>query len=204
MILVGQLDSPFVRRVAVSMNIYGLPFERQVISVYADADAVRAVNPLGKVPALILDDGETLFDSQMILDYLDELAGPDRALTAPNGPERRDVLRCCAVSLGLSEKVVGLNFETKQRDPDTIDDGVIARLETQVKSALNWLDARQPNPWLCGSNMTQADITATAAFTHLFNRRGELFPESDYPTLAALRKRAEAFPPFQASPFPAD
>ncbi|HIC28961.1 MAG TPA: glutathione S-transferase family protein, partial [Rhodospirillales bacterium] len=57
MILVGQLDSPFVRRVAVSMNIYGLPFERQVISVYADADAVRAVNPLGKVPALILDDG---------------------------------------------------------------------------------------------------------------------------------------------------
>jgi glutathione S-transferase len=140
----------------------------------------------------------------MILDYLDELAGPDRALTAPNGPERRDVLRCCAVSLGLSEKVVGLNFETKQRDPDTIDDGVIARLETQVKSALNWLEARQPNPWLCGSNMTQADITATAAFTHLFNRRGELFPESDYPTLAALRKRAEALPPFQASPFPAD
>jgi glutathione S-transferase len=73
-----------------------------------------------------------------------------------------------------------------------------------VKSALNWLEARQPNTWLCGSNMTQADITATASFTHLFNRRGELFPESDYPTLAALRKRAEALPPFQASPFPAD
>ena len=85
MILVGQLDSPFVRRVAVSMNFYGIAFERQVISVYADADAVRAVNPLGKVPALILDGGETLFDSQMILDHLDELAGPERALTPSAG-----------------------------------------------------------------------------------------------------------------------
>ena len=201
MILVGQLDSPFVRRVAVSMNIYGMTCERQVISVYADADAVRAVNPLGKVPALILDGGETLFDSQMILDYLDELAGPERALTPSAGPERRDVLRCAAVALGLSEKVVGLNFETKQRDPDTIDDGVIQRLETQVKSALNWLEARQPQPWLCGTVMTQADITATASLTHVFTRRRELFPEDDYPALAALRQRCEALPPFQASPF---
>ena len=201
MILVGQLDSPFVRRVAVSMNFYGMAFERQVISVYADADAVRAVNPLGKVPALILDGGETLFDSQMILDYLDELAGPERALTPSAGPERRDVLRCAAVALGLSEKVVGLNFETKQRDPDTIDDGVIQRLETQVKSALNWLEARQPQPWLCGTVMTQADITATASLTYVFTRRGELFPEDDYPALAALCQRCEELPPFQTSPF---
>ena len=204
MILVGQLDSPFVRRVAVCMNIYGVAFERQVISVFADADAVRAVNPLGKVPALILDDGETLFDSQMILDHLDELAGPERALTPSAGRQRRDVLRCSAVALGLAEKVVGLNFETKQRNPDTIDDGVIQRLETQVKSALNWLEACQPDPWLCGLDMTQADITATASLTHLINRRGELFPVGNFPTLAALRERAEALPPFQASPFPAD
>jgi len=70
MILVGQMDSPFVRRVAVSMNHYGLRFDRNVISVYGDAEKVRAVNPLGKVPALVIDDGETLFDSQMILDTL--------------------------------------------------------------------------------------------------------------------------------------
>jgi glutathione S-transferase len=201
MILVGQMDSPFVRRVAVSMNIQGVAFERQVISVYADADAVRAVNPLGKVPALILDDGETLFDSQMILDHLDELAGSERALTPPAGPQRRAVLRCCAVALGLAEKVVGLNFETKQRDPDTIDSGVIQRLETQVVSALNWLEAQHPDPWLCGPAMTQADITATASLTHLFNRRGELFPDGTYPALAALRDRCEKLPPFQASPF---
>ncbi len=206
MILVGQMDSPFVRRVAVSMNIYGVAFERRVISVFADADAVRAVNPLGKVPALILDGGETLFDSQMILDHLDEAArdgttGPGRALTPSDGPARRGVLRCCAVALGLSEKVVGLFFETKQRAPETIDEGVIQRLETQVTSALGWLEARNPDPWLSGPHMTQADVTATASLTHLVNRRGELFPERDYPALAALRKRCEKLPPFQASPF---
>lgn len=201
MILVGQMDSPFVRRVAVSMNIYGVAFERRVISVFADADEVRAVNPLGKVPALILDGGETLFDSQMILDHLDETVGGERALTPSGGPERRDVLRCCAVALGLAEKVVGLSLETKQRAPDTIDAKVIERLETQVTSALGWLEARGPDPWLSGAGMTQADVTATASLTHLFNRRGELFPNGDYPALAALRERCESLAPFQASPF---
>ena len=81
MILVGQMDSPFVRRVAVTLNLYAMPFEREIISVYGDADAVRKINPLGKVPALVLEDGETLFDSQMIIDYLDEQAS-EQSLSA--------------------------------------------------------------------------------------------------------------------------
>ena len=63
MIFVGQMDSPFLRRVAVTMNFYGIPFERQLLSVFADQKAFRAINPLGKVPALVLDDDEVLFDS---------------------------------------------------------------------------------------------------------------------------------------------
>jgi len=202
MILVGQMDSPFVRRVAVSMNLYAMPFDRRVISVYADADEVRAVNPLGKVPALILDDFETLFDSQMILDHLDENAGPERALTPSGGQARREVLASVAVALGLSEKVVALNFETKQRPAETIDGGVIQRLETQVTSALGWLEDRKPSPWLAGDAMTQADVTATCSLTHLVNRRPDLFPEERYPALADLRRRCEDFSAFKASAFP--
>ncbi len=71
MILVGQFDSPFVRRVAITMNHYGLPFERKILSVFTDFEKMLAVNPLGKVPALQLDDGEYIFDSRMIIDYLD-------------------------------------------------------------------------------------------------------------------------------------
>ena len=71
MILYGQYDSPFVRRVAVAMNHYGMPFERRVLSVFQDFEAMLAVNPLGKVPVLEFDDGAVLADSRAILDYLD-------------------------------------------------------------------------------------------------------------------------------------
>ena len=73
MILVGQYDSPFVRRVAITMNFYGLSFERRVLSVFTDFDEMLKVNPLGKVPVLELDNGELLFDSRLIIDYLDRL-----------------------------------------------------------------------------------------------------------------------------------
>ena len=203
MILVGQMDSPFVRRVAVTMNLYGMAFDREVLSVFADADKVRNINPLGKVPALVLDGAETLFDSQMILDFLDETAGPDHALTPSHGPERRAALACIAVSLGVSEKVVGLNFETKQRPPETTDESVIARLQQQVTSGLKWLESRLGGgtAWLLGNSMTQADVTAVCTLTHLIKRRPELFPDGTYPILADLRNRAEELPAFQASPF---
>jgi glutathione S-transferase len=89
MILLGQYDSPFTRRVAVSMHMLGLAFERDTSSVFADADAVRRLNPLGRIPVLVLDDGEVLIDSGAILDHLDERVGPDRALTPPTGSARR-------------------------------------------------------------------------------------------------------------------
>ena len=84
MMLVGQFDSPFVRRVAIALHHYGHPFERQVLSVFRDFDAVLAINPMVKVPSLILDDGDTLFDSRTIIDYLDEMAPPERRLAPPN------------------------------------------------------------------------------------------------------------------------
>src|SRR5262249_57239123 len=82
MILIGQYDSPFVRRVAVTLHCYDLPFERRVLSVFTDFDAMLTINPLGKVPVLQLDDGERLFDSRAILDYLDSLVAPDRRFGA--------------------------------------------------------------------------------------------------------------------------
>ena len=85
MILVGQLDSPFVRRVAATLSHYEMTFDRHVLSVFGDRDEVLRLNPLGKVPALIIDEGETLVDSAMIIDYLDELAGPARRLTPAAG-----------------------------------------------------------------------------------------------------------------------
>ena len=89
MILIGQYDSPFVRRVAIAMRLYGLAFEHRPWSTFGDADKIAPYNPLRRVPTLVLDDGEVLIESAAMLDYLDELVGPERAMIAANGPARR-------------------------------------------------------------------------------------------------------------------
>jgi glutathione S-transferase len=89
MILVGQYDSPYVRRVAVSLRLLGFGYEHDTRSVFADFDALRQVNPVGRIPSLVLDDGEVLIDSAAILDWLDRAVGPERALLPHDGPARR-------------------------------------------------------------------------------------------------------------------
>src|SRR6476646_7350167 len=80
MILIGQFDSPFVRRVAIALRLYGLPFEHRPWSTFGDADKIAPYNPLRRVPTLVLDSGEALIESTAILDYLDELVGRDKAM----------------------------------------------------------------------------------------------------------------------------
>jgi glutathione S-transferase len=82
MILIGQYDSPFVRRTAIALRLYGLPFEHRPWSTFGEADKIAPYNPLRRVPTLVLDGGETLIESFAILDYLDELVGPDKATGA--------------------------------------------------------------------------------------------------------------------------
>ena len=89
MILVGQYDSPFVRRVGISLHVLGFPYQHDTRSVFGDFDAMLVINPLGRIPSLILDDGEVLVDSAAILDFLDQSVGADRALLPLQGPERR-------------------------------------------------------------------------------------------------------------------
>ena len=101
MILIGMFDSPFVRRVAVSMNLLQVPFEHRNWSVGKDFELIRQFNPLGRVPALVQGDGDTLIESAAILDFLDENAGPARALLPQSGEPRREALRIIAVAVGI-------------------------------------------------------------------------------------------------------
>src|ERR1700719_9193 len=111
MILIGQYDSPFVRRVAIALRLYGLAFEHRPWSTFGDADKIAPHNPLRRVPTLVMDDGEALIESMAILDYLDELVGPDKAMMAPRGPQRRHALKICALATGLGDKSVSLVYE---------------------------------------------------------------------------------------------
>ena len=82
MFLIGQYDSPFVRRVAIAMRLYGVAFEHKPWSTFGDADRIAPYNPLRRVPTLVLDDGEALIESAIILDYLDEEVVEARAMIA--------------------------------------------------------------------------------------------------------------------------
>ena len=111
MILIGQYNSPFVRRVAIALRLYGLPFEHRPWSTFGDADKIAPYNPLRRVPTLVLDNGEALIESAAILDYLDELVGPDKAMIAARGEARRRQLRIIALATGLGDKAVSLVYE---------------------------------------------------------------------------------------------
>jgi glutathione S-transferase len=204
MILVGQYDSPFVRRVAVAMHLHAMPFERRILSVFRDFTEMLKLNPLGKVPVLLLDDGEPLFDSRAILDYLGGLVAPGRRLVPPDEPHRRRVLRIEAVALGLTEKLYERVFEHARRDPTKRDAAVVRRAEQQIASALSWLEALQPSPWLYGDRLTRADLTTAIAVTYMREKAPTLLMPAHDKSLVAHCARCESLSQFARAAYSAD
>jgi glutathione S-transferase len=198
-ILVGQYDSPFVRRVAITLHVYGMPFSRNAISVFTDAVEMARINPLVRIPSLVLDSGETLIDSAAILDTLDEMVGPVRALTPPAGAARRRVLQATAMAAGAVDKAGAWVYERHFHPPGQRNETMLARYETQLAGALAWLDAQTRDARLCGPTLTQADITAAAMVFYLKLRVPQAFPEGRYPRLAALGEALEATDAFIAA-----
>lgn len=208
MILVGQYDSPFVRRVAVSLNLLGIPFERDTRSVFSDADEIRRINPLGRIPALVLDGGEVLIDSAAILDHLDERVGPDRALLPPRGEDRRKALRIIALAVGAIDKAGAQTYERSLRPPEKVHQPWIDRCRVQMDAGLDALEA-QAGGWFLGRGPLQPDITAGCMIGYLRLHRGGLLPEdiftaARYPGLARLSDSLEELPAFRAARIAAD
>src|SRR3954469_18538786 len=138
MILLGQYDSPFVRRVAVTLRLYGVPYEHRRWSVWGDGDKIAAHNPLRRVPALVLDDGTTLVETFAIVDALDELVAPERALLPRSGPVRRDGLRIAGLSAGMGDKGASLMYEPMFRKvPSQV---WMDRCTTQITGTLEALE----------------------------------------------------------------
>ena len=199
MLLIGMFDSPFVRRVAISMKLLGLPFEHANWSVGKDFDRIREYNPLGRVPTLVLDDGEALMESSAILDYLDELVGPDRALLPHTGKQRRDALKLMAIATGAAEKGVAQVYEGVFRPPEKYHQPWVDRCRAQMTGALQELErvrvTQATDSWLMGAHMTQPDITVACVVTFLADAtRLEVSP---YPALQSLVARCEAMSVFK-------
>jgi glutathione S-transferase len=202
MLLLGPYDSPFVRRVAVTLKLHGLAFEHGAVTTGADVVEVERFNPLGRVPALRLDDGEVLFDSAMILDHLDELAGPARALTPRSGPARRRVNRLVALATGASDKYVAAYYERTRRPPTHLWQPWLDRLESQARAGLAAFAAEVQGPWACGDRLTQADVSIVAAIEAMRFDMPHLAPPGVHPALDRLVDAASRIDAF-ASTMPA-
>jgi glutathione S-transferase len=198
-ILIGQFDSPFVRRVGVALKLYDLAFEHRPWSTFGDGDKIAPYNPLRRVPTLILDNGETLIESGAILDYLDERMGPARAMMADGGDARRKALKICALATGLADKGVILFYERalhKETSQAWID-----RCRTQIASVLDVLEAERssvPTPWWHGKSIGHADIAVACALRFLTEAHPGLISMAAYPRLAAHATKLEALPVFQS------
>ena len=203
MLLIGMFDSPFVRRVAISLKLCGIAFEHGDWSIGADFERIRQYNPLVRVPTLVLDDGEVLLESQALLDYLDELVGPQRALLARVGRERRTALKLMAIAVGAADKAREQVYERAFRPPEKRHEPWLGRCRTQMHGALSELERhaaeRGTGRWLVGERMTQADITAVCAFTFLTEALALSAHTAPYPALRALAARCEALPEFQST-----
>jgi glutathione S-transferase len=197
MFLIGQYDSPFVRRVAIALRLYGLPFEHRPWSTFGEADKIAPFNPLRRVPTLVLDGGEALIESTAILDYLDELVGPDKAMIAADGAERRRALKICALGSGLADKAVSLIYERVLRK-DQLQLWV-ERCEAQIGGVLDVLEkgrAGVTTPFWFGERIGHADIMVACALRFTGEGHPQLF-DARYPALQAHAARCEALPPFR-------
>jgi glutathione S-transferase len=196
MILVGQYDSPYVRRVAVSLRVLGFAYEHDARSVFGDFDAMRTVNPLGRIPSLVLDDGEVLIDSGAILDWLDQTVGPEGALLPPSGPERRRALQLIALATGAIDKIGAAAYERLIRPAALRWSEWIERCLTQGQGAIAVLAAET---WPAAAALSQAEITTACMIRYVLIADPDLLPPGRHPALDALSERCEATPAFEAT-----
>jgi glutathione S-transferase len=197
MILIGQYDSGFVRRVAIALRLYDIAFEHWPWSVFGDAERLKAYNPLVRVPTLVLDDGDVILDSHAMIDYLDRLVGPSRALLPQTEPLRHQALKIISLATGVLDKGVSRFYE--QHLHDSVSPTLLARLSSQIESGLAALEAdraTRQTPYWFGDQISHADIAVTCMLRHMKDAQPDLFEGKPYPTLTQHAVAMEEQPLF--------
>jgi glutathione S-transferase len=200
--LIGMLDSPYVRRVAVSLRFMGVSFNHESVSVFRDYDVFAAINPVVKAPTLVTDDGTALMDSTLILDYAEHLVPSERHLLPKDIASYTKAQRIIGLSLAACEKIVQIVYEHELRPAERRHQPWIDRVTTQLYAAIRQLEAEAASSqaWLFGNSPLQPDITLAVAWRFAQFRIPDTLPQADYPNLTQFSHRAEALQEFQAYP----
>ena len=194
--LIGMLDSPFVRRVAISFDLQDIPFEHKALSVFRNFDEFAAINPTVKAPTLVLDDGSFLIDSTLMLEYGDALAGRSLLPAAPAARAR--ALRAIGPALAACEKTAQIVYEHTLRPQEKQHQPWLDRVQGQLHAALKLLDAESDDFDVAA--LDQAAVTAAVTWSFVQLMVPQRVSSADFPRLAAWAARAEALPVFRRYP----
>jgi glutathione S-transferase len=203
--LIGLYRSPYVRRVAVSLNLLGMAYENEAVTPFDSPEVVSPHNPLVRIPTLVLGDGEVLVESYAILDTLDDMSPSDKRLMPASGDARKHVMKITAIATGTMDKTVWAVYEGRFHPREKFHKPWVEHNESQAEGGLAYLnDAVESadavnNGWIAGGDrISQADVSATIAFSFADMARPKLEVAEKYPSLADYAERMEALEAFSA------
>jgi glutathione S-transferase len=203
--LIGMLDSPYVRRVAISLQLLGLRFEHQSVSVFSTFEKFRSINPVVKAPTLVCDDGTVLMDSTLIIDYAEALAAQapaHRSLMPPTIAKRQQALRVIGLALAACEKSVQIVYERMLRPAEKLHQPWVSRVTSQLLAAYGELESELQRKPLAATSDTMGQDGVTVGIVWHFTQAmiPEVVNAADYPALREFSARAEQLPEFMAAP----
>jgi len=199
--LIGMLDSPYVRRVAITMTLLGVRFEHQSLSVFRTFREFREINPVVKAPTLVADDGTVLMESTLIIDYAEALARP-RSLVPSDPPARLRDLRLTGLALAACDRSVQIIYERGQRPPDKQHTPWVERVTGQLLAAYGELDGdlARAHPAIDAASLSQGLLSAAVAWHFTQRMIPDVVPYADFPNVDALSAAAEELAAFRAAP----
>jgi glutathione S-transferase len=199
--LIGMLDSPYVRRVAISLQLLGLRFEHDPLSVFRTFAEFERINPVVKAPTLVCDDGTVLMDSTLIIAYAEALAHP-RSLMARALPQLQRELRLVGLALAACEKSVQLVYEHGVRPPEKLHAPWVDRVSGQLRAAYRAIEQELERAPLVPTStaLGQAGVSIAVAWHFTQQMHPQTVPAAEFARLVAFAAAAEALPEFRAAP----
>jgi glutathione S-transferase len=199
--LIGMLDSPYVRRVAVSLDVLGVPFTHESVSVFSTFEKFQSINPVVKAPTLVCDDGEVLMDSSLILQFIEATRSAGRTLWPLGDESLQHAFRAVSLALAACDKSVQIVYERKLRPAESQYEPWMARVTGQVLAAFAALEKEvQERPATFAGAPSHASITAAIVWQFVQSMLAHVVPAPQFPGLAALSDRLEQTEPFRKYP----
>ena len=198
--LIGMMDSPYVRRVAISLELYGVEFESHPLSVFSSFDAFSRINPAVKAPTLLLDNGIRLMDSSLILAYFEGQASPARKLLPVDPLAQASDLQTLGFILAAGEKAVQNVYEHNLRPAEKQHNPWIERITIQRLAACReWNTLLENRP--AAAVPDQVAVTSTVIWTFIQSMIPHVVHAGDFNHIQSAAELYEAHSAFKKHPF---